>query len=133
MREAIGFDGLILSDDLSMKALGGPFATRARAVFAAGLDIALHCNGDLAEARAVARSDAGTRRRFATPRRGRPGAHRRRAAAVRRRGGARRTRRVAAGGFGGLKRFRSRRGGSRRVFGVNPFPAWSAIQDRGRI
>jgi beta-N-acetylhexosaminidase len=54
MREAIGFDGLILSDDLSMKALGGPFAARARAVFAAGLDMALHCNGDLVEARAVA-------------------------------------------------------------------------------
>ncbi len=54
MREAIGFDGLILSDDLSMKALGGPFAERARAVFAAGLDVALHCNGDLAEAHAVA-------------------------------------------------------------------------------
>jgi beta-N-acetylhexosaminidase len=54
MRGAIGFDGLILSDDLSMKALGGSFASRAAAVFAAGLDIALHCNGDLAEARAVA-------------------------------------------------------------------------------
>ena len=54
MREAIGFDGLILSDDLSMKALRGPFAERTRAVFAAGLDIALHCNGDLGEARAVA-------------------------------------------------------------------------------
>ena len=54
MRGAIGFDGLILSDDLSMKALSGPLATRARAAFAAGLDIALHCNGDLTEARAVA-------------------------------------------------------------------------------
>ena len=54
MREAIGFDGLILSDDLSMKALGGPFGERARAVFAAGVDVVLHCNGDLAEARAVA-------------------------------------------------------------------------------
>jgi beta-N-acetylhexosaminidase len=54
MRGAIGFDGLILSDDLSMKALSGPVATRARAAFAAGLDIALHCNGDLTEARAVA-------------------------------------------------------------------------------
>ena len=37
-----------------MKALGGPFAARARAVFAAGVDIALHCNGDLAEGRPVA-------------------------------------------------------------------------------
>jgi beta-N-acetylhexosaminidase len=53
MRGALGFDGLIISDDLSMKALGGSFAERTRAVFAAGLDVALHCNGDLTEARAV--------------------------------------------------------------------------------
>ena len=37
-----------------MNALGGSLAERARAAFAAGLDVALHCNGDLAEARAVA-------------------------------------------------------------------------------
>ena len=54
VRGDIGFDGLLFSDDLSMKALGGPFAERARAVFAAGVDIALHCNGDLTEARPVA-------------------------------------------------------------------------------
>jgi beta-N-acetylhexosaminidase len=54
MRERIGFEGLILSDDLSMKALGGPFGQRARAVFEAGVDIALHCNGDLAEAAPIA-------------------------------------------------------------------------------
>jgi len=54
VREAIGFEGLLLTDDLSMKALGGPFGERARAAFAAGVDIALHCNGDLAEAREVA-------------------------------------------------------------------------------
>ncbi len=68
MRGAIGFDGLILSDDLSMKALSGPLATRARAVFGAGLDIALHCNGDLIEARAVAEASpelAGPSRRRA--------------------------------------------------------------------
>jgi beta-N-acetylhexosaminidase len=53
MRGALGFDGLIISDDLSMKALGGSFGERTRAVFAAGLDVALHCNGDLTEARAV--------------------------------------------------------------------------------
>lgn len=53
IRETIGFEGLLFSDDLSMKALGGPFETRARAVFAAGVDIALHCNGDLSEARPV--------------------------------------------------------------------------------
>ena len=54
MRGLIGFDGLIVSDDLSMKALGGSFAERARGVFAAGVDIALHCNGGLDEAGAVA-------------------------------------------------------------------------------
>ncbi len=54
MRGEIGFDGLILSDDLSMKALKGPFDERAAAVIDAGLDIVLHCNGDLEEARAVA-------------------------------------------------------------------------------
>ena len=51
--EAIGFEGLLLTDDLSMKALGGPLGERARAAFAAGVDIALHCNGDLSESRAV--------------------------------------------------------------------------------
>ncbi len=54
MRGEIGFDGLIMSDDVSMKALGGPFDERARAIFEAGLDIVLHCNGELKEARAVA-------------------------------------------------------------------------------
>jgi beta-N-acetylhexosaminidase len=54
IRRQIGFDGLLMSDDLSMKALGGPLAARAAAAFAAGLDIALHCNGDLGEAREVA-------------------------------------------------------------------------------
>jgi beta-N-acetylhexosaminidase len=54
MRGEIGFEGLILSDDLSMKALTGSFEERATAVIEAGLDIVLHCNGDLEEARAVA-------------------------------------------------------------------------------
>jgi beta-N-acetylhexosaminidase len=53
MRGAIGFDGLIFSDDTSMKALRGSFTEKTRAIFAAGLDIVLHCNGDLAEARQV--------------------------------------------------------------------------------
>ena len=56
VRADIGFDGLLISDDLSMKALGGPFEARTRAVFAAGVDIALHCNGDLAEGRPVAQA-----------------------------------------------------------------------------
>jgi beta-N-acetylhexosaminidase len=54
MRGAIGFDGLIMSDDVSMKALRGPLDERARAIFNAGLDVVLHCNGELSEARAVA-------------------------------------------------------------------------------
>jgi beta-N-acetylhexosaminidase len=54
IRGEIGFDGLLISDDLSMKALQGDFSDRAAGVFSAGLDIALHCNGDLAEARPVA-------------------------------------------------------------------------------
>jgi beta-N-acetylhexosaminidase len=54
MRGEIGFDGLIMSDDLSMKALKGPFDERAAAVIEAGLDIVLHCNGNLEEGRAVA-------------------------------------------------------------------------------
>ena len=56
IRAEIGFDGLLLTDDLSMKALGGSFEERTRAAFEAGVDIALHCNGDLGEARAVAKA-----------------------------------------------------------------------------
>ncbi|MFT3731331.1 MAG: beta-N-acetylhexosaminidase [Hyphomicrobium sp.] len=54
IRGEIGFDNLLMSDDLSMKALNGPMRARAEAVIAAGSDIALHCNGDLAEMRAAA-------------------------------------------------------------------------------
>ncbi len=49
IRGAIGFDGLVMSDDLSMKALSGDFRERARASIAAGCDVVLHCNGDMAE------------------------------------------------------------------------------------
>jgi beta-N-acetylhexosaminidase len=54
IRGEIGFDGLLMSDDVSMNALSGDFATRARAIFAAGCDVTLHCNGDRAEMEAVA-------------------------------------------------------------------------------
>lgn len=54
IRGEIGFDGCLMSDDLSMRALSGSFGERAKALFAAGLDMALHCNGDLAEAQQVA-------------------------------------------------------------------------------
>lgn len=49
IRGAIGFDGLLMSDDLGMKALSGTVAEKARAVLAAGSDVALLCSGDLAE------------------------------------------------------------------------------------
>lgn len=54
VRGLIGFDGLLMSDDLSMKALSGTFRDKAEALTAAGVDMALHCNGDLAEAAGVA-------------------------------------------------------------------------------
>lgn len=54
IRGEIGFDGFLMSDDLSMKALTGPMRARAEAVIRAGSDVALHCNGDLAEMRAAA-------------------------------------------------------------------------------
>ena len=54
IRGSIGFDGLLLSDDLSMEALKGTLGERAAAALAAGCDIALHCNGKLDEARATA-------------------------------------------------------------------------------
>ncbi|MBY0612261.1 MAG: beta-N-acetylhexosaminidase [Beijerinckiaceae bacterium] len=54
IRREIGFDGLLMSDDLSMKALRGSFAERTAACFKAGIDVVLHCNGNLAEMQAVA-------------------------------------------------------------------------------
>ncbi|HEX6859145.1 MAG TPA: beta-N-acetylhexosaminidase [Caulobacteraceae bacterium] len=54
IREAIGFDGLLMTDDLSMKALKGDFRGRARDALKAGCDIILHCNGDMAEMVGVA-------------------------------------------------------------------------------
>jgi len=54
IRGEIGFDGLLMSDDLSMKALSGGMRQRAEAVIAAGSDIVLHCNGDLREMRSAA-------------------------------------------------------------------------------
>ncbi len=53
IREELGFSGLLMSDDLSMKAMRGDFSERARAVLAAGCDLVLHCNGDMAEMRAI--------------------------------------------------------------------------------
>jgi beta-N-acetylhexosaminidase len=54
VRKRIGFDGLLMTDDLSMKALEGSLGARAQSAFAAGCDVALHCNGRLQEMRDVA-------------------------------------------------------------------------------
>jgi beta-N-acetylhexosaminidase len=54
IRGAIGFQGLLMSDDVSMNALAGTIAERARAVIAAGCDMVLHCNGNIEEMCAVA-------------------------------------------------------------------------------
>ena len=54
IRGEIGFDGLLMTDDLSMKALSGDFSARAATALAAGCDVVLHCNGLMEEMRAVA-------------------------------------------------------------------------------
>ena len=54
IRGDIGFNGLLMSDDLSMKALKGDFGDRVRAVVTAGSDLVLHCNGHLDEMEAIA-------------------------------------------------------------------------------
>ena len=54
IRGFIGFDGLLMSDDVSMGALSGSVGARSCAAIAAGCDIVLHCNGSLPERREVA-------------------------------------------------------------------------------
>ena len=49
IRGKIGFDGLLMGDDVSMQALKGPIAERATASLAAGCDVVLHCNGHFDE------------------------------------------------------------------------------------
>jgi beta-N-acetylhexosaminidase len=75
IRGWLGFAGLLMSDDISMGALSGSIAERARAAIAAGCDVVLHCSGDIDEMQAVAsavplltgeaaaRADAALRRR----------------------------------------------------------------------
>ena len=53
IRNEIGFDGILMTDDISMEALSGSVAERTAASIAAGCDVVLHCNGDLAEMQAV--------------------------------------------------------------------------------
>lgn len=54
IRGTIGYDGLLMSDDLAMKALSGSLAELAAAALAAGCDVALHCSGVMAESEAIA-------------------------------------------------------------------------------
>ncbi len=54
IRVCIGFQGLLMSDDVSMNALAGSIAERTRAIVGAGCDIVLHCNGKFDEMREVA-------------------------------------------------------------------------------
>jgi beta-N-acetylhexosaminidase len=68
VRGFIGFDGLLMTDDLSMKALSGSIGSRTRAALEAGCDIVLHCNGKMAEMAEVAAAspllEGESRRRF---------------------------------------------------------------------
>ena len=54
IRREIGFDGLLMTDDLSMEALAGDVSTRTTAALGAGCDLVLHCNGHLDEMTAIA-------------------------------------------------------------------------------
>jgi beta-N-acetylhexosaminidase len=54
IRDSIGFDGLLMSDDVSMGALSGAIFARSSAALAAGCDVVLHCNGDMPEMQEVA-------------------------------------------------------------------------------
>lgn len=56
IREEIGFKGVLVSDDLSMKALQGSFADRTTRVLEAGCDVVLHCNGDMKEMEEIAQN-----------------------------------------------------------------------------
>ena len=69
IRDSIGFQGLLMSDDISMGALSGSIAERSRAAIAAGCDVVLHCNGEMA---ANARSRCERCRCWPAPRRGAP-------------------------------------------------------------
>src|SRR3984893_7193570 len=59
IRGVIGFQGLLMSDDVSMNALAGSIAERTRAIVTAGCDMVLHCNGKLDEMQEVARETPG--------------------------------------------------------------------------
>jgi beta-N-acetylhexosaminidase len=68
IRKEMNYQGLVMTDDLSMKALSGSFTERAGAAYAAGCDMLLHCNGEmdeLAEVAQAARPLGGAARRRA--------------------------------------------------------------------
>ena len=54
IRDQIGFDGLVMTDDISMKALKGSLGQIAQEALTAGCDVILHCNGTLDARREVA-------------------------------------------------------------------------------
>ncbi len=54
VRGFIGFDGALMTDDLSMRALKGSYAERVQASIAAGCDLVLHCNRDMDQMREIA-------------------------------------------------------------------------------
>lgn len=56
IRLDIGYDGFLMTDDISMEALTGDIATRAADSIEAGCDAVLHCNGNMAEMEAVAKA-----------------------------------------------------------------------------
>ena len=56
IRKTIGFNGLLMTDDLSMKALSGTFAEKCERALSAGCDMLLHCGGDMSEMEQVAAS-----------------------------------------------------------------------------
>lgn len=58
IRAGIGFDGVLISDDLSMRALGGGLGERTRRALEAGCDVALHCNAEMREMALVAAASA---------------------------------------------------------------------------
>ena len=53
IREQFGYQGIIISDDLSMKALSGSLKNRAKKALYAGCDLVLHCNGDFHEMKSL--------------------------------------------------------------------------------
>lgn len=56
IRDEIGFDGLLMSDDISMKALSGDLGDLSRRVLEAGCDLVLHCNGKMEEMQTISKA-----------------------------------------------------------------------------